>query len=60
MFFGKNIELKHVLSLLIKYMLVLYFRQMQINLLLLCSAQKHARLAVVTPGLYNAVRGNQA
>lgn len=58
-FFGKKIELKHILSLLIKYMPVLYFRQMQIILLLLCSAQKHARLAFITPGLYNADQGNQ-
>lgn len=36
--FRKKIELKHILSLLIKYMPVLYFRKMQINLLLLCSA----------------------
>lgn len=59
-FFGKKIELKHILSLLIKYMPVLYFRQMQINPLLLCSAQKHMRLAFVTPGLYNVVWRNQA
>lgn len=58
-FFGKKIELQHILSLLIKYMPVLYFTQMQIKPLLLCSAQKHVRLAFVTPALYNAIRGNQ-
>lgn len=38
---------------------VLYFTQMQIKPLLLCSAQKHVRLAFVTSALYNAIQGNQ-
>lgn len=32
---------------------------MQIKPLLLCSAQKHVRLAFITPALYNAIQGKQ-
>lgn len=59
-FLGKKIELQHILSLLIKYMPVWDFRQMQINLLLLCPAQMCTSLAFAAPGLCNAGRGSQA